>query len=195
MVVTRSLWAIIKINSTKQMRKFWTNRTQLKIWGTSLLLFSFITQSTLQNFSSKRTTEFDKMMLHYSIADLSAQNFMNLYFTSASVTEVVNDSLIRMAALEKVIGFLLFTTLADTSKVEKIKIIKSFQKQANEVDNIEKYNSLTYRVNSVYAKLEANILKRNSFWTKLLSFSNKLYFILYLMGSILLIRGIKLEKS
>jgi len=134
-------------------------------------------------------------MLHYSIADLSAQNFMNLYFTSASVTEVVNDSLIRMAALEKVIGFLLFTTLADTSKVEKIKIIKSFQKQANEVDNIEKYNSLTYRVNSVYAKLEANILKRNSFWTKLLSFSNKLYFILYLMGSILLIRGIKLEKS
>lgn len=133
-------------------------------------------------------------MLHYSIADLSAQNFMNLYFISASVTEVVNDSLIKMAALEKVNGFLLFTTLADTSKEEKIKIIKRFHNQANEVDNIEKYNSLTYHVNSIYAKLEANILKKNRFWTELLSFSNKLYFFLYLMGSILLIRGMKFEQ-
>ena len=175
------------------MKKFWNNKSQLKILGTSLLLFSFITQTTLLNLSSNRTAEFNKIMLHYSIADLSSQNFMNLYFTSASVTEVVNDSLIKMAALEKVNGFLLFTTLVDTSKNAKIQIINRLSRQASAVDNIDKYNALTYYIKSIYKKMEVNILRRNTLWTNVLSFANILYFCLYLIGSVLLIRSIKFE--
>ena len=175
------------------MKKFWSNKIQLKIAGTALLLFSFVTQETLKNFSNEKREEFNRIMINYSLADVSSQNFMNLYFTSASVTSVVNDSLIKLAAMEKVNGFLLFVTLSDTSDQKKMEIIDHLSKQARAVNNIEQYNVLAYHVKSIYDKFQTNIIGYQQFWKRLLIFSNKAYFVLYLLGSIFLIRGIKFE--
>ena len=177
------------------MKNFWLNRKKLKIWGTALLLFSFITQETFKNWAIEKQDEFHTMMLNYSLSDLTSENNMNLYFTSALATEEVNCELIRQAAQKKATGFISFILLTDISKDEKAKYVNKFRSQATKVDDIEKYNSLIAEINSIYTRIDSNVRQKNLFWRNVLSFSNKMYFLFYLIGTIFLIRGIKLETE
>ena len=175
------------------MKKIWSNKKKLKIWGTALLLFSFITQETFRNWAIEEQDDFQTMMLNYCLADLTSENNMNLYFTSALATEVVNSDLIKQAALKKATGFISFILLTDISKDEKARYVNKFRSQATSVDDIEKYNSLIAEINIIYKQVESNVQQKNLFWRNVLSFSNKMYFLFYLVGTIFLIKGIKLE--
>ena len=175
------------------MKKIWSNKKKLKIWGTALLLFSFITQETFRNWAIEEQDDFQTMMLNYCLADLTSENNMNLYFTSALATEVVNSDLIKQAAQKKATGFISFILLTDISKDEKARYVNKFRSQATSVDDIEKYNSLIAEINIIYKQVESNVQQKNLFWRNVLSFSNKMYFLFYLVGTIFLIKGIKLE--
>jgi len=106
-----------------------------------------MTQETFKNWARGEQETYNYRMLHSCLADLASQNYQNLYFTTASVTQVVNEEEIKMAARTRVDGLLFFVTLADMSKKEKEKIVDKFSRLAKNVDDIDKYNCLIAEIN------------------------------------------------
>jgi len=175
------------------MKNFWSNKGKLKIWGTLLIVFSFVTQGMIRTRASDEQVMFNFNHLHFESRNVLSLEFLNLYFSIMSTNGYSNTEMIKAAATKQVEGLLLFVTLANISKKEKEAIQNDFRQYFNAVDNLDKFSALTDKLNACYDLLQVKAEKSYRFWTSVLNYSNYLYLLLYIMGSALLMRGIKLE--
>jgi len=175
----------------------WKNMTSakaFKLLGTTILLFSFITQWTILNHAEARNKLVEDAQSLYMQSFSAGLQYQNLYFTHAQVSGVVDNVLIYKAAEQNVIGLVARIAVSDLAKEDKLTYINSLLEKSAKVYDLDSFNQYMSQVNLIEPRLQPEFFSQNQDIESSTSQSIFLYTALYIIGSLFLLVGIYLEK-
>lgn len=170
-----------------------TKGKKFKIIGACILLMSFSTEKLLLSHFNEKIEGHFSAYLVYSSSYNSGLIYQNLYFSHALATNVADGTILRKAAQDNWAGFSVNIMESEISENEKSNIISQLKSKADEVKDIDSFNDYMNSVN----KHEYNIVqKTTNDYRRLSNFKiifSKIYFILYIMGALFTLIGMKYE--
>ena len=166
---------------------------KLKIFGTALLLGAFIVQWTLINAAD------EKLRLQKEAYDLYASSYnssliyANMYFNIGQTTEKYDGNILKKAARENATGLAGRLAVSSLTKETKVASIKKAYAKANQVTDLDSYNEYIRVVNAIEEPLYKEREKDVTKLAKKKSSSSYIYTALYILGSLLLLWGMRWE--
>jgi hypothetical protein len=169
----------------------------LKVVGGGLLLLSFIVQNFIYDYWDKEADEYYNSNRDFSDMSRSSLLYLNLYFNThlpdSNLEAIVKAQYINMAAQKAALGQTVEIITRDTDKQARIDLCNALLQKSNSVADFNGYldyikfasQTDTYNLSDSQKRVERINTNRESF--------RYVFLIAYIIGSILLLVGIKYE--
>lgn len=165
--------------------------------GGGLLLLSFIVQNFIYDYWDKKSDDYISVNRDFSDMNHSSMLYLNLYFNTHlendTVQAVVKQQYINMAAQKQALGQTVEIMTRDIDKQDKIDLCNSFLQKAKSVSDYDSYLEFINFVNKTDPydpKASMDRVKIIGNWRET---SRWIFLLSYILGSVLLLRGIKYE--
>jgi len=165
----------------------------LKIFGTGILLLSFITQWTIVRYSDSLQKRWDQAHIEYSHAYTDSLVYLVLYLTSAQTTGKTQEDILQTAARQNAMGFSARLAVTDLTEVQRSQKIKEVLNRANDVKDLDSYNQYINYINSVEGPIQATTAKQITDMQDFNSRSIWIFVVLYIIGTALQLAGMYYE--
>lgn len=182
-------------NSTSQSNK--ARSIKLKMFGTGLLLISFIVQNFFYGKWNKQSEDYLAVNRDYSDMSRSALLYLNLYYNTKAENPEIEKELkkqyIHAAAEKYTQGQITEITFRDIEKQEKLKLIAQLQMKSESVTDLAsflEYNAYCSEVNRF--DIKGNVERVKSIGNKK-DFYQNFFLLANIIGTIILLLGIKYE--
>jgi hypothetical protein len=167
---------------------------RFKLIGGTILLISFITQWTFINYAQSQQNNWNFGLDAYSRAYLASLSYLNLYFTQGQTTGVYDGVILNKAAQENALGFSSRILIASKfSRQEKAQRVNRILEASRNVKDPDSYNSYMALVNEIEKETISQSQEEIDRLSKLQSTSLWIYAVSYIIGSVLLLWGLRYE--
>jgi uncharacterized membrane protein len=165
----------------------------LKMFGTGVLLFSFIAQWTIVRYSDSLQKGWAQAHIEYSRAYTDSLVYLVLYFTSAQATGKTQEDILQTAARQNAMGFSARLAVSDLTEVQRSQQIKEVLNRADDVKDLDSYNQYINYINGVESPIQARTAKQI---TDIHNFNLRsiwIFVVLYIIGTALQLAGMYYE--